>query len=99
MSEHNLVRKILKALRDSFPADVWYKIYTGPYQERGVPDIIGCHNGRFIGLEVKTPERARKDGPTKYQQLQLKRIKKAGGISAVVTSVPEAMDAIRKKKS
>lgn len=99
MSEHDLVKKILKALRLAYPDDVWYKIYTGPYQERGVPDILGCHKGRFIGLEVKTPKRKKKEGPTLYQQVQLDRIEKAKGISAVVTSVEEAFYAIRKIKS
>jgi len=99
MSEHQLVRKILKALRETYPDDVWYKIYTGPYQERGVPDILGCHNGRFIAFEVKTPERMSREGPTLYQKRQLEKIKKAGGIARAITSPQEALAAIGKRKS
>lgn len=99
MSESNITRRILRVLRETYPDDAWYKIYTGPFQERGVPDIIGCHNGRFFGFEVKTPERMSKEGPTIYQRRQLDKIKQAGGIARVITSPQEALAAIGKRKS
>ena len=92
MSEANLVRRIIKALKEKYPEDVWWKIHTGLYQERGIPDIIGCHRGRFIGMEVKLPEN--KKGLTKYQERQLHLIHKAGGYATSVTSVKEALQKI-----
>lgn len=89
MLEPALVRKIVKALKKKYPEDVWYKIHIGPYQERGIPDIIGCHKGRFIAIEVKTPENKR--GPTPYQERQLHLIMEAGGYATTVTSVKEAL--------
>ena len=53
--------------------------------DRGVPDIICCFKGRFIGLEVKS-ERGRVSGP---QKLQIKRIRRAGGRAAVVRSLDD----------
>ena len=94
MSEKQLVIKIRKALKEQYPKDVYYKIHGGLSQERGMPDILGCHDGRFVGMEVKTPERFAKEGPTEYQKHQLARIKKAGGISGVVTSIHEALQLI-----
>lgn len=87
MLEKALKRKIQKFLKENYPG-VWYKIHGGPMQEKGIPDIVGCYKGRFIGFEIKRPGKDYKE-PTAYQKKQLKDIKKAGGISAVVTSVKE----------
>lgn len=53
---------------------------TGGYGNSGVPDIVGCHLGRFFGIECK----AGKNKPTKLQELNLKQIKAAGGIALVI---------------
>lgn len=90
MAEADLVRKILKALRKEHPKDTWWKIHVGPFQERGIPDIIGCHHGRFIGFEVKLPGKEKK--LTMYQTRQLHLINEAGGYATTVTSVKEALD-------
>ena len=53
---------------------------TGGYGNSGVPDIVGCHRGRFFGIECK----AGKNKPTKLQELNLKQIRAAGGIALVI---------------
>lgn len=93
-TEAVLVRKILQKLKAEYPMGVWYKIHTGPFQERGVPDIVGCLRGRFVAFEVKTPDN--KDGVTNYQKLQLDRIASAEGKSTVVTSVKETLQFLGK---
>lgn len=89
--ESLLVKKI-KAMLDSHGA-LAIKVHGGPYQQAGIPDLLVCLHGNFIGLEVKVPER--RNTLTKLQQQTLDEIKRAGGISAVVTSVEEAESAIR----
>lgn len=89
MDEATLVRRILTKLKSEYPHGIWYKIHTGPFQERGVPDIVGCLRGRFIAFEVKTPQAKR--GVTNYQQIQLDRINSAEGRATVVRSVKEVM--------
>jgi hypothetical protein len=67
---------------------VWcFKVAGGPMQQRGVPDIICCVNGAFVALEVKRPELGRL---TDLQALTIERIRDAGGVAEVVTSVEEA---------
>lgn len=95
MLEAELVRKIIKKLKERYPQGVWYKIHTGPFQERGIPDIIGCLNGLFIALEVKRPDNQK--GATEIQKFQLKRISRAKGLSAVVQSVDEALKVISER--
>jgi len=67
---------------------VWcFKVAGGPMQQRGVPDIICCVNGSFVALEVKRPGMGRL---TELQALTIERIRDAGGVAEMVTSVEEA---------
>ena len=69
------VTKILKELGAYYcmPA-------TGGYGASGVPDIIACYKGRFIGIECK----ANGNKPTALQQKHLREISIAGGVSLVI---------------
>jgi len=74
---------------------VWYKIHGGPYQHAGIPDFIGCIDGRFFGLEVKVPGLGKKSEPSELQKIEIGRIKLAGGTACVVTSPEEAVRVVR----
>lgn len=67
------------------------KIHGSPLQRRGLPDIMGCHVGIMFGVESKTPQN--KKGLTELQRRTLEKIKKAGGVAGVATTV-EAMDRV-----
>lgn len=76
--EKKVKDKIVKLLKSQgvyyfFPA-------TYGMGRSGVPDIICCHNGAFIGIECK----AGKNKPTPLQLRELEAIRKAGGVSMVV---------------
>lgn len=52
MLERDIVNEIKKVLA-SLGSDVFFwKEWGGPYGTSGVPDIICCYKGRFLGLEV-----------------------------------------------
>ena len=53
---------------------------THGYGRSGVPDIVACYKGNFIGIECK----AGKGVPTALQLKELRLIEEAGGISMVV---------------
>lgn len=90
--EKEITNKILKALRTKTGSRGWFKkIHGSPYMS-SLPDIIGCYDGRFVGLEVKRP--SNRNGVTPGQQAELDKIEEAGGLSGVVTSVEEALDLI-----
>ena len=61
---------------------------TGGYGSSGVPDIVCCLNGRFIGIECK----AGKGKTTALQDKNLHEIREAGGTALVVNE--ENVDAI-----
>jgi len=78
--EKKVKRKIVTLLKEYntyyfFPA-------TGGYGKSGVPDIVACVNGFFIGIEAKAD--MKKNKPTALQQANLRAIKEAGGISIVI---------------
>ena len=53
---------------------------TGGYGKSGVPDIVGCYEGRFFGIECK----AGKGKVTALQQKNLNEIDANKGIAVVV---------------
>jgi hypothetical protein len=68
---------------------------TGGYGASGVPDIVVCYGGRFLGIECK----AGSNKPTQLQELNLKKIKDNGGVALVINENNiEALDALMKGK-
>ena len=64
----------------------WTVIHGGAYQARGIPDIVGCYQGRYVGLEVKEPD----EQADPLQAHRIEQIIRAGGIAGVITSYEEA---------
>jgi len=58
----------------------YFSPVTGGYGRSGVPDIVGCINGRFFAVECK----AGKGVTTALQDLNIKQIKDNGGYAAVI---------------
>jgi hypothetical protein len=68
----------------------WFYPATGGYGRNGVPDIVACWNGRFIGIECK----AGSGKVTALQERELGRIEDSGGISLIYRepgSTPELL--------
>lgn len=53
---------------------------TGGFGKSGVPDIVACLRGKFIGIECK----ANGGKPTALQEKNLNQIMSAGGFSVLV---------------
>lgn len=53
---------------------------TGGYGRSGVPDVVCCYRGVFIGIECK----AGSNRPTGLQELEMAKIRSAGGFTLVV---------------
>jgi Holliday junction resolvase len=73
------VKKKVVAILKELRAYYFYPV-TGGYGGSGVPDIVGCYNGKFFGIECK----AGKNKPTALQLKQLEAIKATGGVSLVI---------------
>ncbi len=97
MLESALTKKIKKALQEEYPRDKWTKIHGDGFQEAGISDLIGCHRGKFIAIEVKRPGKDYRE-PTPRQKKYLADVKASGGFSSVITSVKEALDFVKSIK-
>ena len=85
MLESLIQSKILRYLQQR--PDVWC-VKTIQCNERGVPDLLLCYRGEFIGLEVKSDT----GRATKIQLAQMQRIRAAGGTAEIVTSIEDVKD-------
>lgn len=95
MKESNLQRKAIAYLRDS--GAYVFKVVGSPMQHRGTPDLLVCFQGRFIGIELKVPGKE----PNKVQEVELLKIREAGGIAVVITDIAnleQVLTALRYRK-
>jgi hypothetical protein len=76
MLEAQFQSKLLSELRKVG----WFYKASDRYRA-GVPDIIGCYQGRFIALELKVAPNV----PTPLQEYELKSIYREGGSAQVVS--------------
>lgn len=97
MLEKDITAAIMRYLR-TLPHCFCWKEHGGMYGTTGLPDIICCVNGRFVGLEVKQPAGdGRPSGKlTRLQENTIAKINAAGGVAVKVTSVAEVKAVIEK---
>lgn len=89
--EAKLQLKIRKSLQREI-GGFWIKIHGGPFQMSGLPDLIGCVQGLFCGIEIKT-ERGR---IKPHQLIILSFIRRAGGLGIYVKSEEEAIRRVKR---
>lgn len=92
--ETKVVKKILDMLENSFPG-FYFKTHGGLYQRIGLPDILGVHRGRFIGIEVKCP--GKENTLTKNQEKTIRIIRNCGGVGFMSTSPEHTKFKLRKE--
>jgi len=76
--EKKVKDKVKKILEDN--GAYYFMPATGGYGKSGVPDIVACLQGKFIGIECK----ANGGRPTALQEKNLNDIMAVGGFSVLV---------------
>lgn len=84
MKEKTIVKKISDYLY-TLPNCWHFKVHGGGYQNPGIPDIIGCLNGRLFGIEVKNET----GKTTVLQDLIIARIKQSKGRAGVARTIED----------
>jgi hypothetical protein len=79
MTPEAKVKKKVKAVLDEQQVYHFSPMQNG-MGRAGIPDIIACHGGKFIGIECK----AGSNKPTALQERELNRILNAGGEAYVI---------------
>lgn len=69
----------------------WFLKYWGgaSYTKSGIPDLLVCCRGRFLGIELK----AKTGKPTELQVYNLRKIDEAGGLGILL--YPDDFDRFR----
>ncbi len=58
----------------------YFKIWGGGFQRAGLPDIVACINGRFVGIEIKSDT----GRPSELQKYNLNAITKSKGLAVLL---------------
>ena len=78
-AEKNFENRVKNYLKDK---GAWVLKYWGgaAYTKSGIPDLLVCFEGWFLGIELKAP----KGKPSELQLYNLREIEKAGGIGILL---------------
>lgn len=82
MLESSIQKQIIAYLKKN---KIFFIRFQAQTNINGIPDIICCYKGLFIGLELKQE----KGRATELQKKKLDAINNAGGIGVIVRSVEE----------
>lgn len=86
--EKRFENKVKKFLNDE---GCWVlKTWSNGVQRKGVPDLLVCCNGRFLGIELKASNGKASD----LQLWNVRKINEAGGIAFVL--YPDNFDYLKK---
>lgn len=86
-AEKNFENKVKKYLSDMGAWTVKY--FANAYTRAGIPDVLVCYHGKFIGIEVK----AQNGRPSELQLHEIRQIRRAGGQAFVL--YPSAFEDFR----
>lgn len=86
--EKNFENRLKKFLEDE---GCWFvKYFANAYTKSGIPDILCCCNGNFLGVEVK----ASKGKPSELQKRNIRKINQCGGYGVIL--YPDQFDDFKK---
>lgn len=70
--------KVKKFLEEN---GTWHvKFFANSYTKVGIPDILACVNGYFVGIEVK----AQNGRPSELQRYHVRKIRESGGFAVIL---------------
>lgn len=86
--------RISKAIMEALRKDgvFCFKVHGSALMMSGLPDIIACVDGLFVGLETKLPEKRKNTSPMQKRIHEL--IISAGGHAEVVCGAQEALELV-----
>lgn len=74
----------------------YFKVHGSKFMPPGIPDIVSCFDGLFLGIEVKRP--GAKNEQSEQQKVHERNITKAGGVYLLVDSLEEVVDFVTKRR-
>jgi hypothetical protein len=93
--EHKISTSILAALRRQ--GIFCFKVWGNEIQMAGLPDILACVDGLFIGFETKVPEQ--RDNLSPRQVYVKEQIERSKGQVFVVCGAQEAINIVNRLRA
>lgn len=87
--ETGFVQSLRTLLEEEF-GGFWFKYWGGPLSDSGIPDLLGCTEGTFLGIEAKYDTNT----PSPIQIYVLRKIIVAGGIAFPTRCKDRALAAV-----
>jgi hypothetical protein len=90
MLEADFQTRVLKRFQKSH-GGVWIKYHGSQYSQSGVSDLLICHRGRFVAIELKQPGKYTPSatGMNEQQTKFVNDVEVAGGVSGCADSYIE----------
>ena len=79
MAQEKTFENKIKKFLDAHGA-YYVKFFANAYTKSGIPDVLACINGYFVGIEVK----AQNGKPSEIQLYNVRKINAAGGFAFVL---------------
>lgn len=73
-----------------------FKVHGSKFMPIGLPDIVCCFRGSFLGIEVKRP--GAKNEQSEQQKVHERNINKSGGTYLLVDSLEEVVNYITQQE-
>lgn len=73
----------------------FFKVHGSAFMEKGIPDIVSCINGRFVGIEVK--DKNKKNTQSESQKVHQRNIEKASGVYLLVDDFEDFKEELYEK--
>ena len=70
----------------------YFKVHGSKFMEPGIPDIVCCVNGYFLGIEVKAPGKLYNQSDA--QKIHQENIEKAGGIYLLTDNLNDVISLV-----
>jgi len=93
-SEGRVKQKLVRFLNSLQPVPYFFSPQTGGYGRSGLPDIVGCWQGRFFAIECKAEGKL--GNTTALQQREMEKICEAGGVAFAYDGTMSDMDLMDK---
>lgn len=88
--ESKFQEKVITLLKRVFGKHIWFAKISDRYN-KGIPDIVGCINGKFFAIELK----ATNGRPTKLQEYTIDKIEEAGGKVCIARTMAECLGILK----
>lgn len=92
MTPEGKVKAAVKAYLKDIGAWSFLPVSNG-MGRHGIPDVIVCHQGRFLGVECKAP--GKRTNTSALQDRELAGITAAGGVAIVVDNVEQLKEILK----